>query len=215
MGDFETPKQVYAKLLEVISNEKGSPELLEYEETVVECMMEQIDHMEKNIRLLKNRLNQFCIEQHKTEVDRLQYCVNTYYRIRLQKIETNCTSLIKLLKNDNRRAEKLMSVGEIKYLDTYYANMNKYLGETIMGKLNIPINDAAHSFSLSELPINDSDLFKASYVFVKALRQTEVIVDTDDGDHEPIVLEPNSIHFLPYSSVRHYIMNSSGDVVLM
>ena len=218
MGDnFETPKQVYLKLVEVISNEKESPELLEYEESVIECMIEQIQHMETNIRLLKAKLNTFCTEQHQSEIDRLQYVVNSYLRIRIRKIEKNCTTLIKLLKSDPRRAEKLMSLSEIKYLDSYFMNREKYLSKTIMGKINqtIPIQDAAHTFSLLELPRNDQDIFDSTYVFVKALRQTEIIVDSEDGEHETVQLEPNSIHFLPYSSVRHYILNSSADMMLM
>lgn len=216
MGDnFETPKQVYQKLLEVSANEKESPELLEYEEAVVECLMEQIQHMESNIRLLRGKLNSFCTEQHQCELDRLQYALNSYLRVRIEKIERNCTSLIKLLKNDSRRAEKLMSLGEIKYLDSYFVHNEQYLAETVLGKLNIPIEDAAHTFSLLQLPRNEADLFNASYVFVKALRQTEVVVDSEDGEHESVLLEPNSIHFLPYASVRHFILNSSGDVALM
>lgn len=213
--NFDSLRQVYAKLVEVISNEKESPELLEYEETVVECIIEQLQHMETNIRVLKDKLNTFCSEQHKSEIDRLQYAVNSYLRLRIQKIEDNCTPLIKLLKSDARRAEKLMSLGEIKYLDSYFVNSEKYLSETILGKMNIPIQDAAHTFSLLELPQNESKLFNTSYVFVKALRQTDVIVDSENGDHDTVKMEPNSIHFLPYSAVRHYILNSSSDVILM
>ncbi|KAH9405029.1 PREDICTED: DNA replication complex GINS protein SLD5-like [Rhagoletis zephyria] len=213
--EYESLRQVYAKLLAVISNEKESPELLEYEDSAVDCIIEQLQYMVENIRVFKDKLETFCTEQHKSEIDRLQYAVNSYLRIRIQKIEKNCTPLIKLLKSDARRAEKLMSAGEIKYLDSYFVNCEKYLSETILGKMNVPIQDAAHTFSLLELPQDESQLFSTSYVFVKALRQTEVIVDSENGDHDTVKMEPNSIHFLPYSSVRHYILNSSGDVVLM
>ena len=213
--DFECPKQVYLKLLEVTSNEKESPELLEYEDAVVDVMIEQIDHMETNIRLLKNKLDAFCIEQHRSEIDRLQFTVNDYLRTRINKIEQNCPTLIKLLKNDSRRANKLLSAGEIKYLDSYFVNVEKYLSETVLQNLNNPIKDAAHTFSLLELPRNESELFSTSYVFVKALKQTEVVVDSEDGEHESVSLEPDSIHFLPYSSVRDHILRRTGDIKLM
>lgn len=218
MGDhFESPKQVYLKLLEVSSNEEKSPELLEYEESVMECMLEQIQHMETNIRRCKGSslMNSFSTEQHQSEIDRLQYVVNSYLRIRIQKIEKNCTSLIKLLKSDPRRAGKLMSVGEIKYLDGYFMNVEKHLSETVLGKMNIPIQDAAHTFSLLQLPQNERQLFDSWYVFVKALKQTEVIVDSEDGEHESVQLQPGSIHFLPYSAVRHCILSSNGSIALV
>ncbi|OTF75997.1 hypothetical protein BLA29_002963 [Euroglyphus maynei] len=216
-NNLETPKQVYNKFLEVIANENESPELLEYEDTIVDCMIEQIEHMENNISRLKNKLDTFCIEQHRTEIDRLQYTVNVYLRTRIKKIEQNCTAMIKILKSDQQRAQKLMSAGEMKYLDSYFMNVENYLSESVMGKLNIPINDASHTFSLLELPQDDKEIFNNTYVFVKALKKTDVMINGEDGEQETITLEPNSIHFLPYSSIRHFVLNtgSQNNVVLM
>lgn len=217
-NNLETPKQVYSKFLEIIANENESPELLEYEETIVDCMIEQIEHMENNISRLKNRLETFCIEQHRTEIDRLQYTVNVYLRTRIRKIEQNCSSMIKILKTDQQRAQKLMSAGEIKYLDSYFMNIENYLSESIMGRLNIPIKDASHTFSLLELPNDERELFDNTYVFVRALKKTDILITNGvDGEQETITLEPNSIHFLPYSSVRHFILNTANqnNVVLM
>ncbi|KAF7490866.1 DNA replication complex GINS protein SLD5 [Sarcoptes scabiei] len=191
--ELETPKQVYSKFLEIISNEKESPELLEYEETLVECLIEQIEHMESNIERLKNKLDQFCMEQHRAEIDRLQFTVNVYLRTRIQKIEENCTSLIRILKNDSQRAQKLMSAGEIKYLDSYFVNIETYLSESVLGKLDIPIRDASQTFTL---------------------KKTDVLVESEDGDQESVTLEPDSIHFLPYSSVRNFL-NQQNNIVLM
>src|SRR5699024_5167028 len=134
--------------------------------------------------------NTFCIEQHKSEIDRLQYAVNSYLRVRIQKIEKKCTSLIKLLKRDSRAAEKLMSMGEMKYLDNYFFNMEKYMAETVLGKMNSTIQDAAHTFSMLELPSNEDQLFKSSYVFVKALRQTNVPLDSENDGQDVVQLEP-------------------------
>ncbi|KPM08939.1 hypothetical protein QR98_0074650 [Sarcoptes scabiei] len=144
------------------------------------------------------------MEQHRAEIDRLQFTVNVYLRTRIQKIEENCTSLIRILKNDSQRAQKLMSAGEIKYLD------KTYLSESVLGKLDIPIRDASQTFSLLELPDNDED----AYVFVKALKKTDVLVESEDGDQESVTLEPDSIHFLPYSSVRNFL-NQQNNIVLM
>lgn len=214
-NNLETPKQVYLKFLEIIANETGSPELLEYEETVVECMIEQVEHMEENISKLKDKLDSFCIEQHTSELDRLQYTINAYLRTRIQKIEQNSISLIKILKTDPQRAQKLMSAGEMKFLDKYFFSMENYLSETVLGQLDVPIRDASQTFSLLELPQKSKELLDNTYVFVKALKRTEIVVDSSDGDQETIALEPNRIHFLPYSSIRHFILNNKDNLVLM
>lgn len=213
-NNLETPKQVYLKFLEIIANETESPELLEYEETVVECMIEQVEHMEKNISRLKDKLDSFCIEQHTTELDRLQYTINAYLRTRIQKIEKNAISLIKILKTDAQRAQKLMSAGEMKFLDGYFVSMENYLSD-VLAQLDVPIRDASQTFSLLELPQKNKELLDNTYVFVKALKKTEIVVDSTDGDQETITLEPNRIHFLPYSSIRHFIHNNKDNLVLM
>lgn len=209
-----TIKETYTKLLNAIANEKNSPELLEYEELALANMIKQIHHIEDMINSGSNQIDEFCIEQHQLEKNRLQFVVNTYLRIRIQKIEENSTSLIKLYESDTQRIKKLMSIGEIKYLDRYFMNLQKYLGTTILGKLNLPIQDTAHTLNLLELPRNEEQLFNTSYVFVKAFKQVQVVVDSE-ANHETITLEPDSIHFLPYSAVREYIQTSSNDVTLI
>ena len=61
-----TPAELIEKLQQCWLNEKLSPELLEHKTPVVECIIEQIKHMESNIKSAKK--GDFRIAIHKLEV---------------------------------------------------------------------------------------------------------------------------------------------------
>lgn len=208
-------KEIYQKLINAISNEKASPEILEYEEQAINTLINQIQLIEGKINLTHDILDDFASEQHQLEKNRLQYVINTYLRIRIKKIEDNCVSLVKMFPLESGKMKKLLSIGEIKYLDRYFDNQQSYLGGAVFGKLNLQINDSAHTFNLVELPPNDEHLYNTTYVFVRALKTVDVIVEGGDYGGDNIRLEENSIHFLPYSSVRHHIISRSGSVLLL
>jgi GINS complex subunit 4 len=210
---YETPKEVYIRLIELINNQRESPELLQYEESVIDCIVEQIEHMNDNIKRLNGKLDPFCVSQHRTELERLSFAQNQYFRTRIEKIESNAISLIKSLQTNTKYVQKLMSKNEIKYLDNYVSNIDKYLNESVLGRL--PFNRTSiMNFKLIDVPINDSLKFENTYVFVKALKATQVIVDDSSGQ-ETIQLDKDSQHFLPYSAVRRHLITGSRDLLLI
>jgi hypothetical protein len=65
-------------------NEKFAPELLEHKTGIVECIIEQINHMENNIKTAKK--GDFRIAIHKLEIDRIKFILHSYLRIRINKV---------------------------------------------------------------------------------------------------------------------------------
>ncbi|XP_072342023.1 DNA replication complex GINS protein SLD5 isoform X2 [Scyliorhinus torazame] len=80
-----TPAQLIAKLEEAWLNEKYSPDLLENKSEIVECVMEQLDHMEQNLQ--RARKGDLKVTIHRMEMERIRYVLSSYLRSRLQKIE--------------------------------------------------------------------------------------------------------------------------------
>ena len=73
-------------------NEKFSPELLESQINVVQCLLEQITHIEENINKEKlqngnNPKNRFAASVYKMEIGRIRFIISSYLRIRLEKIQ--------------------------------------------------------------------------------------------------------------------------------
>lgn len=74
-----TAQKVLQTLQEVWLNEKFSPELLQHQSDLVDCMLDQIQQMEENLRKLKK--NDFRVVIHRMELDRIRYIVTDYLRI--------------------------------------------------------------------------------------------------------------------------------------
>lgn len=196
MEEFDSLQQLYERLVEVTQNElELSENLLPYQPDVVDYIVEQITHMNSVINKTKNRWSPFCIEQHKIELERFSYLINTYLRTRLKKIESNAPYLIKLLRTDIDRATKFLSPLEAKYLDRYNDSIDMYMKNIIK---NMP--DNMQRFRLASLKQRD----KATYAFVQGCEEASII----DGDSE-VQLEPDVCRILTVSTIIELLEKGS------
>ena len=85
--DEDSPRQMYRKLLRCVMNETTAPELLTYEETIVEGIAEQIEHMNASLIKHRDKFEKFYVEQHELELERFRYILCKYHRTRIEKIE--------------------------------------------------------------------------------------------------------------------------------
>ncbi|PIO06886.1 hypothetical protein AB205_0059970, partial [Aquarana catesbeiana] len=65
-------------------NEKFAPELLESKSEIVECVMEQLNHMEQNLQ--RARQGDLKISFHHMEIERIRFMLSSYLRSRLLKV---------------------------------------------------------------------------------------------------------------------------------
>ncbi|XP_048369197.1 DNA replication complex GINS protein SLD5 [Sphaerodactylus townsendi] len=80
-----TPAQLIRSLEQAWMNEKFAPELLESKSEIVECVVEQLEHMEENLKRAKG--GDLKVGIHRMEVERIRYILSSYLRCRLRKIE--------------------------------------------------------------------------------------------------------------------------------
>ncbi|XP_076240265.1 DNA replication complex GINS protein SLD5 [Calliopsis andreniformis] len=66
-------------------NEKFAPEILPHQSDLVDCMLQQITHMEENMKRLDKGDLRLMI--HRMELDRIKFVISSYLRARLEKIE--------------------------------------------------------------------------------------------------------------------------------
>lgn len=65
-------------------NEKFAPELLDYQHDIVQCVLEQIKQMERNLK--KTKKIDFRATIHNMELDRIRFMLSSYLRNRLKKV---------------------------------------------------------------------------------------------------------------------------------
>lgn len=200
--EFESLQQLYQRLVEVTQNElELKDDLLPYQPDVVDYIVEQITHMNSVINKTKNRWSPFCIEQHKIELERFSYLINTYLRTRVKKIEANAPYLIKMLRTDIDRATKFLSPLEAKYLDRYNESVDTYMKDIIK---NMPEN--MQRFRLANLKHTK----RTRYAFIQGLEESTIM----DGDAE-IMLEPDACRILTVSTIIDLLEKGSRQFKLI
>lgn len=102
--DGLTAAEVLSKLEKAWCNEQLAPELLHYKSYIVECVMEQVKEMEKNLSHVRS--DSFVAGIHKLELERIKYVLCSYLRTRIKKIEAN---VIFVLEEEAGRGEDVPS----------------------------------------------------------------------------------------------------------
>ncbi|XP_019369853.1 PREDICTED: DNA replication complex GINS protein SLD5 [Gavialis gangeticus] len=188
-------------------NEKFAPELLESKAEVVECVMEQLEHMESNLKRVKGV--DLKVGIHRMEIERIRYVLSSYLRCRLGKIEKFFPHVLEKEKSRADGDPSILSPEEFAFAKEYTANTESYL----------------KSVALKHMPPNlqKVDLLQAvpkpnldSFVFLRVLeRQENILVEpeTDEQSEYTIDLEEGSQHLIRYKTIAPLV--ASGAVQLI
>ncbi|KAF7199955.1 DNA replication complex GINS protein SLD5 [Nothobranchius furzeri] len=205
--DVMTPAELIAKLEEAWLNEKFSPELLENKSEVVECVMEQLTHMESNLQRVKK--GDAKASFHRMEIDRIRFVLSSYLRSRLQKIEKFFPHVLEREKSRVEGQPSLLSPEEFAFAKEYYTNTETYL----------------KAVALKRMPLNlqTVDLLKAvpepcldSFVFLRVKEKQENILvepETDDQREYIVDLEEGSQHLMRYRTVAPLVSNGAVQLI--
>ncbi|XP_061624523.1 DNA replication complex GINS protein SLD5 [Phyllopteryx taeniolatus] len=205
--DDMTPADLIAKLEEAWLNEKFSPELLANQSEVVECVMEQLTHMEQNLQRVKKGDAKAGI--HRMEIDRIRFVLCSYVRSRLQKIEKFFPHVLEKEKSRSKGEPSLLSPEE-------FAFAKEYAGNT---------EDHMKSVALSHMPpiLQTLDMLKAvpapcldSFVFLRVKeRQENILVEpeTDDQREYVVDLEEGSQHLMRYRTIAPLISSGAAQLI--
>ncbi|XP_030645021.1 DNA replication complex GINS protein SLD5 [Chanos chanos] len=205
--DVLTPAELIARLEEAWLNEKFSPELLENKSEMVECVMEQLTHMEQNLQRVKKGDLKAGI--HRVEIDRIRFVLSSYLRSRIQKIEKFFPHVLEKEKSRGDGDPSFLSPEEFAFAKEYLANTETYL----------------KAVALRHMPPNlqTVDMLKAvpepcldSFVFLRVKeRQENILVEpeTDEQSEYVVDLDEGSQHLMRYRTIAPLV--ASGAVQLI
>uniref|UniRef100_A0A3Q0SIM3 DNA replication complex GINS protein SLD5 n=1 Tax=Amphilophus citrinellus TaxID=61819 RepID=A0A3Q0SIM3_AMPCI len=200
--DVMTPAELIAKLEEAWLNEKFSPELLENKSEVVECVMEQLTHMECNLQRVKKGDAKASI--HRMEIDRIRYVLSSYLRSRLQKFFKLLQFMqhLGLKKQTNKHSP-------IHLACRYYANTESFLKAVALKRMPPNLQTVDMVKAVPEPSLD-------SFVFLRVKeRQENILVEPETDDQREFVvdLEEGSQHLMRYRTIAPLV--SSGAVQLI
>ncbi|XP_054421952.1 DNA replication complex GINS protein SLD5 [Pteronotus mesoamericanus] len=202
-----TPAELIERLEQAWMNEKFAPDLLESKPEIVECVMEQLDHMEENLRRAKK--GDLKVGIHRMEMERIRYVLSSYLRCRLMKIEKFFPHVLEKEKTRHEEEPSILSPAELAFAKEYMVNTETYLRNVALKHMppNLQKVDLLRS-----VPKPDLD----SYVFLRVKeRQENILVEpeTDEQRDYVIDLEEGSQHLIRYKTIAPLV--ASGAVQLI
>ncbi|EPQ01567.1 DNA replication complex GINS protein SLD5 [Myotis brandtii] len=202
-----TPAELIERLEQAWMNEKFAPDLLESKPEIVECVMEQLDHMEENLRRAKK--GDLKISIHRMEIERIRYVLSSYLRCRLMKIEKFFPHVLEKERTRHEEEPSSLSPEEFAFAKEYMVNIETYLKNVALKHMppNLQKVDLLRS-----VPKPDLD----SYVFLRVKeRQENILVEpeTDEQRDYVIDLEEGSQHLIRYKTIAPLV--ASGAVQLI
>lgn len=183
-------------------NEKFAPEILPHQSDLVDCMLQQITHMEENIKRLEK--GDLRVMIHKMELDRIKFVISSYLRARLEKIEKYTIHI--LSQEVSRSSEECyLTAAERQFAKEFLAGIETLFRTVALQ--HMPGNFQA--FEVSKMTVKPN---MHAYVFLRANSRVDGIVLPGSLDEE-IDLEPGSQHIIQYSAVAEMV--KSGAVQLI
>lgn len=190
-----TAETVLKTLQSAWQNERLAPEILPHRNEIVECMLGQIQHMERNISKLPTTDLRASI--HKMELSRIKFMICNYLRTRINKIEKYCIPILDEEKHRLESGNGYLTPSEYKYAQDYLSNIENHLKTVVLDK--VPGN--MQTFELNKMAVHPNI---QSHVFLRAKETVNgVVLDLPGDQDEEIDLEgttcsPNNVHSICY-----------------
>ncbi|OAF70969.1 DNA replication complex GINS protein SLD5 [Intoshia linei] len=192
--DEYTARDIYNKLQTAWINESNTPELLNYQNGLIDILTDQISEMEKNLsETVDFTVN---IGTHVLELARIRYLISSYIRIRLKKIEDYVCDVLKEYENNS----KLLSDNEKQFALRYRNIVKNHLSDFVV---QMPPNMSTIKNHMIAKPFRSN-----SYVFMRVKKPIPSIVtgkDTDSSVKQIVNFIPDNQYLIKYSLIKKYI----------
>lgn len=200
-----TAETVLIHLRSAWQNERLAPEVLPHCNDMVECMLGQLQHMERNINKLPRTDLRASI--HKMEISRIKFIICNYLKTRLNKIEKHCIPLINEERLRVESGTNYLTPSEFKYAQEYLVNMEDLMKNIVLNK--VPGN--MQVFEMNKMAVYPN---LHTYVFLKANESVSGVVLEDLAEEdEEIDLEEGSQHILQYKPIADLVKNGKVQLI--
>ncbi|XP_066591515.1 DNA replication complex GINS protein SLD5-like [Prorops nasuta] len=198
-----TPQKVLEAIEAAWLNEKFAPEILPHQSDLVDCMLQQITHMEENMKRLEK--GDLRLVVHGLELDRIKFVISSYLRTRLEKIEKYVWHI--LAQESNKSSEEsYLTSSELQFAKDYSASM-----ETLFNNIALqymPYN--LQSFETNKLMIRPN---MQTHVFLQAKKDIDGIIIPDNVEEEAVDFETGSQHIIQYNAIADLVKQGAVQLI--
>lgn len=209
------PSDVLHQLQNAWIDERMCPELLPYEGDVVDCMLDQVEQMEANLKRVNK--TDFKVSIHKLEVERIRYILTSYLRCRVTKIEHFNRYLL-----DDEVMRGRMSPGELKFATDYRHSLERHMAEVVLSRIPATVSSSATGSSKSQfddrLAASESTIVpnKDAHVFLRVEDDCPgVLINDDTGESrsEELDLAKGSLYLIRYDPVSDLLLKKQVHLI--
>lgn len=201
MDDYETLMSTTdAELLKTAwRNEKAAPEILQFQAPLVKRAKEQIQLMEETVEEYEESgMDPLTVSLYQMDLDRAQFLLRSYLRVRLQKLEKY---MFYIWKNESLWSR--LSDPEKMFVQRCIDDMEKHLQETVLSKLPDNYQSVRRQSVISE----DDDMVPEpqldTFIACKA-RNRFVSLRLADSER-PLEMERHDVSFVLYKVIEDKI----------
>ena len=192
------------RLTSVVRSEMNAPEILPYEEALIDNITLAIQNQKEQIEGIHTSLgSKFTIEMYKMDLDRIQYMVKRYFRIRVLKIEQQLDAIM-----SNIEMTDCLSFKEKKFAADLHELNKTYFQETIHRRLGEVVQE---EFEKSDDFHKHCQPDLNGFVVCRALR--EVDIDINPRAPQPKRCDKNDIFLVSYKAVQEHV--KAGHIELL
>ncbi|XP_063680581.1 DNA replication complex GINS protein SLD5-like [Bolinopsis microptera] len=195
-----TAAQVLQRLEEYWVNERLSPYLLETQQEVVDCLLEQCQTVENNFP----QASSFAVGIHQLEIQRIKYMVTDYVRCRLKKIEQHAEYALEeeLVKDD--QSVPHLSPSEFVFAREFHRNTQNHFSEIALKHMPSAFQKLGKQKSMTVPNLNTFIFFKVK----------EDVNDVQiDPRETPVDLSKDEIHISKYLPIAPLLEQSKLKLV--
>ncbi|XP_010558447.1 PREDICTED: DNA replication complex GINS protein SLD5 [Tarenaya hassleriana] len=211
MGDYETliSSSDVELLMRAWRNEKAAPEILQYEAALVERTKEQIELVEETIEeYVTSGIDPLVVSLYQMDLDRTQFLLRSYLRVRLMKIEKY---MFHSLKSED--AERRLSEQEKTFARRCADDLAKHLEESVLLKLPENYQSVLKQSVISEgddmVPQPHLDTFVVS----KSKNFVSLNLYEEGESPETVEMEHGDLYFIRYKIIKRAV--ESGQIDLL
>lgn len=201
MDDYETLMSTTdAELLKTAwRNEKAAPEILQFQAPLVKRAKEQIQLMEETVEEYEESgMDPLTVSLYQMDLDRAQFLLRSYLRVRLQKLEKYMFYIWKKESLWNR-----LSDPEKMFVQRCIDDMEKHLEETVLSKLPDNYQSVRRQSVISEEDDMVPEPQLDTFIACKA-RNRFVSLRLADSER-PLEMERHDVSFVLYKVIEDKI----------
>ncbi|XP_010259232.1 PREDICTED: DNA replication complex GINS protein SLD5 [Nelumbo nucifera] len=189
-------------------NEKAAPEILQFQASLIQRSREQIQLMEDTVEeFTENGTDPLTVSLYQMDLDRTQFLLRSYLRIRLQKIEKYMIHISRTNELWNRLSEQ-----EQRFAKRCTDDMEKHLKQSVLSRLPYGYQSILKQSISSEEDDMVPEPQLDTFVFCKSKGSVGAFQLDDSGD-EIVDLVGDDLYVLRYKSIKALVERGQIDLV--